>query len=101
MDSPSQGEEMTAENRIRNRRIELRMTPEDSALIDSAIAVVGTDLTSFMITSATTAARQVLADRDEFVLNPQMRQAWEARNDRPAQDLPGLRSLMARPSPFC
>lgn len=91
---------MTAETRIRNRRIELRVTPEDRALIDSAVAVKGTDLTSFMVASGTTAARQVLADRNEFVLDPQMQQAWEALNDRPARDLPGLRSLMNRPSPF-
>ncbi len=91
---------MAAETRIRNRRIELRVTPEDRALIDSAVAVKGTDLTSFMVESGTTAARQVLADRNEFVLDPQMQQAWEALNDRPARDLPGLRSLMNRPSPF-
>ena len=49
---------------------------------------------------ANEAARRVLADRDRFELDPAAVEAWEAMNARPAQDLPGLRRLMERPSPF-
>ena len=47
-----------------------------------------------------TAARRVLADRTEFVLSPEAAGAWETINERPARDLPGVQSLMQRPSPF-
>ena len=64
------------------------------------MAAAGTSVTAFILSSVTTAARQVLADRTEFVLSPEAADAWEAINERPARDLPGLRELMQRPSPF-
>ena len=88
------------QNRRRSQRIEVRATPEDRALIDRAVATAGTTVTAFVLSSVTTAARQVLADRTEFVLSPEAADAWEAINTRPARDLPGLRELMRRPSPF-
>ncbi len=88
------------QNRRRSQRIEVRATPEDRALIDRAVAAAGTNVTAFVLRSVTTAARQVLADRTEFVLSPEAADAWDAINERPARDLPGLRELMQRPSPF-
>lgn len=64
------------------------------------MAAAGTTVAPFVRSSATTAARQVLADRTEFVLSPEAAAAWEAINALPARDLPGLRELMQRPSPF-
>ena len=88
------------QNRRRSQRIEVRATPEDRALIDRAVAAADTSVTAFVLSSVTTAARQVLTDRTEFVLSPEAAAAWEAINARPARDLPGLRELMQRPSPF-
>ena len=88
------------QNRRRSQRIEVRATPEDRALIDRAVAAAGTNVTAFVLSSVTTAARQVLADRTEFVLSPEAADAWDAINERPARDLPGLRELMQRQSPF-
>jgi uncharacterized protein (DUF1778 family) len=81
-------------------RLEVRTTPEDRALIDRAVAASGTDLTNFVITNLTVASRRVLADRTEFMLGSEAREAWEKINRRPARSLTGLRELMARPSPF-
>jgi len=78
----------------------VRTTPEDRSLIDRAVAAADTDLTSFVISNLTVAARRVLADRTEFVLDTKDRAAWEAVNERPPRDLPGLQALMNRPSPF-
>ena len=78
------------QNRRRRERIEFRATPEDRALIDRAVATAGTSVTAFVLASVTTTARQVLADRTEFVLPPKAANAWEAINKRPARDLPGL-----------
>ena len=88
------------QNRRRSQRIEVRATPEDRALIDRAVAAAGTNVTAFVLSSVTTAARQVLADRTEFVLSPEAADAWDAINERPARDLPGLRELLQRQSPF-
>lgn len=91
---------MGATSRKRSRRLELRTTPDERDLLDRAVAAVGTDLTDFVVSHASDAARRVLADRDRFVLGPQAARAWEEINQRPARDLPGLRRLMERPSPF-
>ncbi|HUF97567.1 MAG TPA: DUF1778 domain-containing protein [Ilumatobacter sp.] len=84
----------------RTSRIEVRTTPEDRALIDRAVAASGTDLTTFVVTNLTDAAARVLADRIEFVLDAKSRKAWEAINARPGRDLPGVQTLLDRPSPF-
>jgi uncharacterized protein (DUF1778 family) len=88
------------ETRRRSRRLELRTTPHERTLIDRAVAASDSDLTEFVVASAVQAAQRVLANRDEFVLDDDALEAWEAINSRPARDLPGLRRLMERPSPF-
>jgi len=88
------------ESRRRSRRLELRATPEESDMIDQAAAVAGTDRTTFVVTNAVEAARRVLADRTVFELDVDALAAWEAINGRRVRDLPGLRQLMERPSPF-
>ena len=90
----------TPTKRNRSERIEVRATREDRALIDRAVAASGTDLTEFVLSNLTVAAHRVLADRTEFLLEPDELQAWEEINRRPARSLAGLRDLMARPSPF-
>lgn len=90
----------TIETRRRSRRLELRTTTAERDLIDRAVAVTDTDLTEFVVTNAVEAARRVLADRDQFELDPAARDAWESINARRARDLPGLRRLMDRPTPF-
>jgi uncharacterized protein (DUF1778 family) len=79
---------MQTKSRRRSRRMELRTTPEERDLID------------FVVTQACDAARRVLADRERFELDEAALIAWEALNARPARDLPGLRRLMRRASPF-
>ena len=87
-------------NRLRSARLEVRMTPDERRLIDDAVAVTGTALTDFVRTSLRLAAHDALADRTEFALDDNGRRAWDELNRRPARELTGLRSLMARPSPF-
>jgi len=80
--------------------LELRTTPSERDLIERAVAVTQTDLTEFVVTNAGDAARRVLAERDHFELEAEALAQWEHINARPARDLPGLRRLMDRPSPF-
>jgi len=91
---------MTASTRTRDQRLEVRTTAEERGLIDRAAAAAGTDLTSFVVSHLTDAARQVLAERDHFTLTPEAAAEWERINRRPAKELAGLRRLMQRPSPF-
>ncbi|MEB3979964.1 DUF1778 domain-containing protein [Mycobacterium sp. 663a-19] len=91
---------MDTKFRRRNRRMDLRTTAEERELIDRAVSVSGTDLTDFVITHAAEAARRILADRDQFHLDPTALKQWDDVNARRARDLPGLRRLMQRPSPF-
>ena len=86
--------------RTRSERLEVRTTSEERALIDRAVAEQDTDLTEFVISNLTVAARRVLADRTEFTLDAEAAQAWETINRRSARDLPGLHRLFERPSPF-
>lgn len=91
---------MAATTRRRNRRMDLRTTAEERDLIDRAVAVTGGDLTEFVVTHAYQAAQRVLADRDHFQLDPSAAKEWEEINARRARELPGLRRLTQRPSPF-
>lgn len=86
--------------RRRSKRLELRTTPEERELLDRAVVAVGSDLTEFVVASATDAARRVLADREQFVLDTEAAGAWDKINRRPARELAGLRKLLERPSPF-
>lgn len=87
-------------SRLRSERLEVRATKSERALIDRAVAANGTDLTEFVMSNLTVAARRVLADRTVFVLDADAADAWDAINRRPARDLPGLRRMMERPAPF-
>jgi uncharacterized protein (DUF1778 family) len=91
---------MATPTRVRDRRLEVRTTAEERELIDRAARSSGTDLTSFVVDHLTDAARQVLADRDRFVLDADAAAEWERINRRPARELAGLKRLMQRPSPF-
>lgn len=91
---------MEPQPRRRSRRMDLRTTPEERDLIDCAVTATGTDLTDFVVTHACDAARRVLADRDRFDLDTAALEEWEAINARAPREVPGLRRLMQRPTPF-
>jgi uncharacterized protein (DUF1778 family) len=90
----------TTDDRRRSRRLEVRTTADERALIDRAVAARGGDLTEFIVGTALDEARRVLADRDSFVLTADQAEAWNALNARPARELAGVRALFDRPSPF-
>lgn len=90
----------TETRRRRSERLEVRITPEERSVIDLAVAASDSDLTEFVVSNLTVAARRVLADRTQFELDDDAHHQWEAINRRRARDLPGLRALMTRPTPF-
>lgn len=90
----------TGAARRRSKRLDVRATAAERALIDRAAKAAGTDVTTFVLTHLAEAAHRILADREHFVLSPAAAAAWDAINRRSPRDLPGLRRLFARPSPF-
>lgn len=91
---------MSTQARSRAERIEFRTTPEVRRLVDRAVEIAGGNLTAFVESSVVLAAQRVMADRARFALTEQAAAEWEAINASPARDLPGLRRLIDRLSPF-
>ena len=79
--------------RTRDKRLEVRTSAEERALIDRAAAVAGTDLTTFVVTHVTEAAQRVLADRDRFDLSAEAAAEWDEINRRAARDLRFVRKI--------
>ncbi len=82
------------------RRIEFRTTEQTRALIDRAARATNVSLTDFAEQCLRREAERVLADRSSFVLSDSARAAWDELNERPAKELPGIKRLMKRRSPF-
>jgi len=91
---------MATTTRKRDQRLEVRTTVEERDLINEAVESVGTDLTSFALSSLLEASRRVLADRSAFALSGEQAAEWDRINEMPARELPGLLRLMERTSPF-
>lgn len=83
-----------------SRRMDLRTTDEERDLILRAVRVSGVSISTWMRDHLRDAALMTLADRTSFALPEEKIQEWDAINERPARELPGLRKLMERPSPF-
>ncbi len=91
---------MAIPTRKRDQRLEVRTTAEERELINRAVDVAGTDLTTFALHNLLDASRRVLADRSEFLLSSDQVAEWDRINEAPARELPGLVGLMRRTSPF-
>jgi uncharacterized protein (DUF1778 family) len=84
--------------RRKDDRLELRLEPANRRLLDEAAAATSVSVSSFVLTHATEAAREVLADRTSFVLPDDRWDAFIELLDRDARPMPGLAAFLARPS---
>lgn len=84
--------------RRKGDRLELRIEPERRQLLDEAAAETGMSTSAFVLTHATTAAQQVLADRTSFILPADRWDAFVVQLDRNERPMPGLAAFLARPS---
>ena len=82
--------------RMKAARMNLRIDPETDARIRQAAASAGVSVSTFVANAAGAAADDVLADRREFVLEPEQWEAFVRMLDRPARDLPKLREAARR-----
>ena len=84
--------------RRKDDRLELRLEPANRRLLDEAAAATSVSVSAFVLTHATEAAREVLADRTSFVLPDDRWDAFIDLLDRDARPMPGLAAFLARPS---
>lgn len=91
---------MTIDTQRKDNRLELRLEPERRRLLDQAAAASGMSTSAFVLSHATEAARDVLADRTSFVLPKEHWDAFVALLDREEQPMDDLAAFLARPSIF-
>jgi uncharacterized protein (DUF1778 family) len=79
-------------------RLELRLGPDDRRLLDEAAAASSMSVSAFVLTHATEAALEVLADRTTFVLPDDRWDAFTGLLEREPRPMPALVAFLARPS---
>ena len=89
---------MAIESKRRNDRLELRLDEADRRLLDEAAAASSMSTSAFVLSHATEAARDVLADRTSFVLPDERWDAFVNLVKRPARAHPDLAAFIAQPS---
>ena len=89
---------MTLDTRRKDDRLELRLEPGRRQLLDQAAEASGMSTSAFVLTHASEAASQVLADRTTFVLSADRWDAFVELLDRDEQPVEGLARLLAGPS---
>ena len=82
----------------KTERLAVRISSEQRSLLAEASRTQEKTITEFVLSAATRAAEDVLADRRRFVLAEPQWAAFLAALDRPPRDLPRLRRLLVAPS---
>ena len=84
----------------KTRRLDLRLTEEQDALIRRAAEQDARSISDFVLSAATLEAQRRLADQRLFILNEEEHARFEEILQAPPTDDPKLRKLFDRPSPF-
>jgi len=83
-----------------SQRWDFRVAPDTDRLVRQAAETAQQTLTDFVVDAAVIEAERLLADRTQFVLEPERWERFVELLDRPPQDNPGLRDLLSKPSAF-
>ena len=84
----------------KTRRLDLRLTEEQDALIRRAAEQDARSISDFVLSAATLEAQRRLADQRFFMLNEEDHARFEEILAASPTDDPRLRKLFNRPSPF-
>ena len=84
----------------KTRRLDLRITEEQDALIRRAAEQDARSISDFVLSAATLEAQRRLADQRFFMLNEEDHARFEEILAASPTDDPKLRKLFNRPSPF-
>jgi uncharacterized protein (DUF1778 family) len=82
----------------KTQRLDLRVSHEQKRLLEEAATYLDRTVTDFVVQAAATAARDVMADRTQFVLSSERWAAFSEAIDREPRYLPRLASLLVEPS---
>lgn len=82
---------------IRSRRLDVRVTDEQDALIREAAAAAGQTVTAFLLTAAEERARAILDERRHLVMSDRAFAAFAAALDARGEHVPALQDLFALP----
>jgi uncharacterized protein (DUF1778 family) len=82
---------------VRSRRIDVRVTDEQDALIREAAAAAGQTVTAFLLSAAEDRAHSVLDDRRHLVMSDRAFTAFAIALDAPGERVPALDELFALP----
>lgn len=82
----------------RRHRIEVRVTPEQDALIRQAADLEDTTVTAFVLDTVTSRARRLIKQSHDLVLSNEAFDQFLAELDKPAEVVPELVALFKRHS---
>jgi uncharacterized protein (DUF1778 family) len=82
---------------VRSRRIDVRVTHEQDALIREAASAAGQTVTAFLLTAAEERARSVLDERRHLIMSNRAFAALAAALDAPGEHVPAMGELFALP----
>lgn len=85
---------------LRRETLNLRIKPNDRALIDRAAALTGKTKTDFVIEAARRAAEDALLDRALILVGPDAFAAFQARLAEPLRPNEKLRRALQTPAPW-
>ncbi len=80
----------------RRQRLEVRVSPEQDALIRQAADLEDTTVTAFVLDTVTTRAKRVLRQHQDLVLSNEAFDRFIAELDKPAKPVPELVELFKR-----
>ncbi|MCA1847248.1 MAG: DUF1778 domain-containing protein [Actinobacteria bacterium] len=80
----------------RRHRLEVRVTPEQDALIRQAADLEDTTVSAFVLETVTAKAKRVIRQRQDLVLSAEAFDRFIAELDRPAEVVPELVDLFRR-----
>lgn len=87
----------TMATQIRSRRIDVRVTGEQDALIREAAAAEGQTISAFLLGAAEQRARDVLEERRHLVISDRAFAKFAAALDGPGEYVPAINELLALP----
>lgn len=82
---------------VRSRRIDVRVTDEQDAIIREAAAAAGQTVTAFLLSAAEERARRVLDQRRHLMMSDRAFRAFSAALDAPDERVAALDELFALP----
>lgn len=86
----------TAQSKESRRRLEVRLSEEQDAVIREAAAARDTTVTAFILDTVTAQARKVVRDQRDLVLSREAYDRFLAELDRPAEAVPEMVELFSR-----